>query len=166
MEPGYVEQALLLLRRAGRIVLVNQEALRALRPARRAAKGVAAAVLACSPPSSPARGAQVRIPGRVTGWGRGWEKVSGAGRTAIKGAGLRRRVGGFQHAHKGGAGALKARSLKGKEKLRHITVGREANRSVGNRSGGKGNAEASSEEGSWGGGSPQGTEERGQLSCS
>ncbi|KAJ1203098.1 hypothetical protein NDU88_006892 [Pleurodeles waltl] len=52
MDPG-VEQALLLLRRAGRMDLVNQEALRALRPAWRAAQGVAGAVLACSPPTSP-----------------------------------------------------------------------------------------------------------------
>ncbi|KAJ1092295.1 hypothetical protein NDU88_005406 [Pleurodeles waltl] len=45
MGSGFVEQALVLLRRAGRMDLVNQEALSALRPARRAAQGVAAAVL-------------------------------------------------------------------------------------------------------------------------
>ncbi|KAJ1106251.1 hypothetical protein NDU88_003654 [Pleurodeles waltl] len=94
MEPGFVEQALVLLHRARRMDLVNQEALRALHPARRAAQGVVATVLACSPPSSPAQGIQVRIPGRVVGRGRGREKVSVAGCTAIKAAGLRRRVAG------------------------------------------------------------------------
>ncbi|KAJ1129381.1 hypothetical protein NDU88_007752 [Pleurodeles waltl] len=55
MEGGCVETALALLKKAGRMDLVNQEALAALRPARKAAQGIAAAVLACSPPCSPIR---------------------------------------------------------------------------------------------------------------
>ncbi|KAJ1191353.1 hypothetical protein NDU88_000669 [Pleurodeles waltl] len=115
--------------------------------AHRSAQGVAASVLACSLPSSPARGVQVRSSGRVVGRGRGREKVSGAGRTTIKAAGLRRHVGGFPHAQKGGAGAVKARSLKKKEKRRLITVGQAATSAAGTKSELKDNAESSSEDG-------------------
>ncbi|KAJ1217892.1 hypothetical protein NDU88_005479 [Pleurodeles waltl] len=66
MDPK-VQEALALLRQAGRLDLVKTEALAPGRPARRASAGVAAAVAACSPPR-PADGAQVRVPkGRAFG---------------------------------------------------------------------------------------------------
>ncbi|KAJ1151045.1 hypothetical protein NDU88_003832 [Pleurodeles waltl] len=71
MEGDYVEAALSLLRRAGRMDLVKREALAALRPARKAAQMVAAAVLACSRTRSSARAEQVRRPGRAVGRSRG-----------------------------------------------------------------------------------------------
>ncbi|KAJ1162292.1 hypothetical protein NDU88_002760 [Pleurodeles waltl] len=55
METGFVEEALVLLRRAGSMDLLNQEALSVMHLARRAAQGVAAAMLVCSPPHSPGR---------------------------------------------------------------------------------------------------------------
>ncbi|KAJ1190002.1 hypothetical protein NDU88_006742 [Pleurodeles waltl] len=58
MDPK-VEEALALLRQAGRLDLVNFGALAPSRPARRASAGVAAAVAACSPPRH-SDGAQVR----------------------------------------------------------------------------------------------------------
>ncbi|KAJ1157798.1 hypothetical protein NDU88_010497 [Pleurodeles waltl] len=58
MEGDCVKKALALLEKARRMDLVNREALSALRPARKAAQWVAAAVLACSPPHSPIRAEQ------------------------------------------------------------------------------------------------------------
>ncbi|KAJ1116193.1 hypothetical protein NDU88_004411 [Pleurodeles waltl] len=78
--------------------LLNQEGLNALRPARRAAQGVAVTVLACSAPHSPGRVVKVRSPGRAAGRGRGRAKVTAAGRAAFKTAGFRRRIGALPHA--------------------------------------------------------------------
>ncbi|KAJ1128301.1 hypothetical protein NDU88_006680 [Pleurodeles waltl] len=64
MESKYVQAALSLLKKAGRMDLVRQEALPALRPARKAAQGVAAAVMACSPPRAGARLGQGELRGR------------------------------------------------------------------------------------------------------
>ncbi|KAJ1098175.1 hypothetical protein NDU88_003291 [Pleurodeles waltl] len=58
MEGEYMVAALSLLKKAGHMDLVKQEALAALRRARKAAQGVAAAVLACSPPRSTIRAEQ------------------------------------------------------------------------------------------------------------
>ncbi|KAJ1217543.1 hypothetical protein NDU88_005137 [Pleurodeles waltl] len=57
MEGEYVQAALLLLKKD----LVQQEALPALRPARKAAQGVEAAVMACSPPRVGARPEQALL---------------------------------------------------------------------------------------------------------
>ncbi|KAJ1164880.1 hypothetical protein NDU88_005313 [Pleurodeles waltl] len=168
MDPG-VEQALLLLRRAGRMDLLNQEALRALRLARRAAQGVVAAILACSQPTSPAREVQVGGRGRIAGQGCGPKAVSGAGHNVIRAAGPRGRVRGYGHAHKGGVGALKARRVKIRKNGGTGSGGREANRTFENRSSGtvgtpginEVSVEVSSREGSWGSGSPQDAEGQG-----
>ncbi|KAJ1158219.1 hypothetical protein NDU88_010913 [Pleurodeles waltl] len=76
IEGDRVRRVLALLEKAGRMDLVNLEALSALRPARQASQGVAAAVLACSPPRSEKKAEQVRkagwVPGRAAGRGMGW----------------------------------------------------------------------------------------------
>ncbi|KAJ1091297.1 hypothetical protein NDU88_004424 [Pleurodeles waltl] len=78
-----VQEALRLLQEAGRLDLVRAEVVGALWPARRAANGVVAAVLACSPPrrvSPKKKPVSVRQKGRARalsrqsrgkGWGRG-----------------------------------------------------------------------------------------------
>ncbi|KAJ1132084.1 hypothetical protein NDU88_010414 [Pleurodeles waltl] len=70
MEGDCVRRALALLEKARRMDLVNVEALSTLRPASKASQGVAA-VLACSPPCSGQKTAQVRktgwVPGRAVG---------------------------------------------------------------------------------------------------
>ncbi|KAJ1088245.1 hypothetical protein NDU88_001403 [Pleurodeles waltl] len=71
MEGEYVQAALSLLKKAGRMDLVRQEALPALRPARKAAQGVAAAVMACLPPQAGARPEQKGSPSRPKGWKEG-----------------------------------------------------------------------------------------------
>ncbi|KAJ1176823.1 hypothetical protein NDU88_002090 [Pleurodeles waltl] len=83
MESDYVQAALSLLRKAGRMDLVRQEALPALRPVRKAAQGVAAAVMACSPLRAGVRPSQVR-----RGWrGRGWPSPGKRGRVVPRPAG-------------------------------------------------------------------------------
>ncbi|KAJ1157438.1 hypothetical protein NDU88_010150 [Pleurodeles waltl] len=67
MEGEFVKAALSLLQKTGCMDLVRQEALPALRPARKAAQGVAAAVMACSPLRAEARPGQVRKQGRGGG---------------------------------------------------------------------------------------------------
>ncbi|KAJ1160493.1 hypothetical protein NDU88_000995 [Pleurodeles waltl] len=62
-----VRRAWALLVMAGRMYLVKEEALCPLRPARKAASGVAAAVIACSPPRSGRRQAKMRVGGRAQG---------------------------------------------------------------------------------------------------
>ncbi|KAJ1137544.1 hypothetical protein NDU88_003942 [Pleurodeles waltl] len=78
-EESKVRSALALLRQAGRMDLVREEALAPGRPVRRASAGVAAAVAACLPPRA-GTGWQVRLVGRGRavrslrvrlGWGRG-----------------------------------------------------------------------------------------------
>ncbi|KAJ1162428.1 hypothetical protein NDU88_002896 [Pleurodeles waltl] len=128
MEAGFVEQALVLLKRAGRLDIVNQDALQALRPVQRAAQGVAAAVMACSLPGSPARGTQVRRSGRGGGQGRGRGTASGAVRPSLKAAGSGSRVLGSVHARKGGAGAVKACSTFPIKKGQNSMVGRARQR--------------------------------------
>ncbi|KAJ1107075.1 hypothetical protein NDU88_004472 [Pleurodeles waltl] len=165
MDPG-VEQALLLLGRAGRMDLVNQEALRALRPARRAAQGVAAAVLACSPPTSPTREGQVGGRGRMIGRCRRKNLVPGAGRKSIRAAGLRGSLRGQGRAHKGGVKAVKARGIKMVVKGGTGSGNRRESGLVEGGARGSGREDrsmviseaASTGEGSWGSGSPQGPE--------
>ncbi|KAJ1208798.1 hypothetical protein NDU88_004181 [Pleurodeles waltl] len=85
-----VQQALALLREAGRLDLVAPEALAQGRPVRRASAGVAAAVAACSPPRAAAsgkvsagRGRAVREAGPGAGRaGRGRGGVGGRAREA------------------------------------------------------------------------------------
>ncbi|KAJ1099479.1 hypothetical protein NDU88_004580 [Pleurodeles waltl] len=67
MESEYIQAALSLLKKAGRMDLLRQVALPALRPARKATQGVAAAVMACSPQRAGARLGQVRRGGRGGG---------------------------------------------------------------------------------------------------
>ncbi|KAJ1154104.1 hypothetical protein NDU88_006860 [Pleurodeles waltl] len=62
-----VRAALALLRQAGRLDLVKEEALAPGHPARRASAGVAAAVVACSPPRAGAASLQVRRGGKGVG---------------------------------------------------------------------------------------------------
>ncbi|KAJ1182070.1 hypothetical protein NDU88_007265 [Pleurodeles waltl] len=73
-EAEYLQAVVALLEKAGRMDLLRQEALPALCPARKAAHGVAAAVMACSPPRSGGRASQRRLaadtPGKRCG-GRG-----------------------------------------------------------------------------------------------
>ncbi|KAJ1112644.1 hypothetical protein NDU88_000905 [Pleurodeles waltl] len=57
-EAEYLQAAVALLEKAGRMDLLRQEAFPALRPARKAAHGIAAAVMACSPPRSGGRAGQ------------------------------------------------------------------------------------------------------------
>ncbi|KAJ1082629.1 hypothetical protein NDU88_002794 [Pleurodeles waltl] len=64
MDPK-VQQALALLKEAGRLDLVAPEALGAGRPVRRASAGVAAAVAACSPPRSAGREKVSALGGRA-----------------------------------------------------------------------------------------------------
>ncbi|KAJ1098236.1 hypothetical protein NDU88_003352 [Pleurodeles waltl] len=75
-----VQKALALLEQAGRVDIVQPEALGLLRPVRRASAGVAAAVMACSPLCAARMVAQVRRgkggPGRK---GEAWV-VGGAGK--------------------------------------------------------------------------------------
>ncbi|KAJ1210806.1 hypothetical protein NDU88_006168 [Pleurodeles waltl] len=78
MDPK-VQEALALLRQAGRLDLVKEEALAPSRPARCASAGVAAAVAACSPPR-PANGAQVRVPK-----GRAFREASPGASGAVRG---------------------------------------------------------------------------------
>ncbi|KAJ1124257.1 hypothetical protein NDU88_002718 [Pleurodeles waltl] len=66
-EEEYLQAAVALLEKAGRMDLLRQEALPALCPARKAAHGVAAAVMACSPPRAGSRAGQVRKGGRGGG---------------------------------------------------------------------------------------------------
>ncbi|KAJ1149699.1 hypothetical protein NDU88_002504 [Pleurodeles waltl] len=73
-----VLEAVALLKQAGRMDLLREEALAPGRPARRASAGVAAAVAACSPPR-PAGGAQVRGVARGA-VGRAGKGVAGAGK--------------------------------------------------------------------------------------
>ncbi|KAJ1128498.1 hypothetical protein NDU88_006876 [Pleurodeles waltl] len=96
-----VQDALALLKQAGRMDLVREEALAPGRPARRASAGVAVAVAACSPPRA-AAGIQVR--GVARGGGReagpGFPRASlGAGRPQAS-SGSRRA------AHRSGKDAL------------------------------------------------------------
>ncbi|KAJ1166609.1 hypothetical protein NDU88_007008 [Pleurodeles waltl] len=79
-----VKAALALLKKAGRMDLVREEALAPGHPARRASGGVAAAVAACSPPRAGA-GVQVRGFGR----GAGGAAVKGAVRAGRRSAGRR-----------------------------------------------------------------------------
>ncbi|KAJ1089977.1 hypothetical protein NDU88_003117 [Pleurodeles waltl] len=71
--------ALALLQQAGRVALVRTEALATGRPVRRASAGVAAAVMACSPPRAVASVSKVRGVGRGAG-GPGTEGEAWAGR--------------------------------------------------------------------------------------
>ncbi|KAJ1104843.1 hypothetical protein NDU88_002252 [Pleurodeles waltl] len=80
MEGEYVKAALSLLKKAGCMDLVRQEALPALRPARKAVQGVAAAVMACSPPRAGAR------PGRASRAGRA-RRARGGSTTLARRAG-------------------------------------------------------------------------------
>ncbi|KAJ1141871.1 hypothetical protein NDU88_008199 [Pleurodeles waltl] len=64
MAEDKVRKALALLEQAGRMDLVRPEALGPLHPARRASAGVAAAVMACSPPRAAITVSQVRRGGR------------------------------------------------------------------------------------------------------
>ncbi|KAJ1155834.1 hypothetical protein NDU88_008559 [Pleurodeles waltl] len=57
-EAEYLQEAVALLKKAGRMDLLRQEALPALYPARKASHGVAAAVMACSPPRTWGRAGQ------------------------------------------------------------------------------------------------------------
>ncbi|KAJ1213750.1 hypothetical protein NDU88_001381 [Pleurodeles waltl] len=66
-EAEYLQAAVALLEKAGRMDLLRQEALPALRPARKAAQGVTAAVMACSPPRSGGRTGQMRKGGQGGG---------------------------------------------------------------------------------------------------
>ncbi|KAJ1176411.1 hypothetical protein NDU88_001692 [Pleurodeles waltl] len=109
MEAGLVEEALALLRRAGRMDLVNPEGRHALRPARMAAQGVAAAILACSPPRSAGGRNKVRSLGRAAGRGRGRAAGTVSSRAAFKAAGWRGRSGALTHAQRGGAAPTRAR---------------------------------------------------------
>ncbi|KAJ1216161.1 hypothetical protein NDU88_003767 [Pleurodeles waltl] len=90
MDPK-VQEALALLRQAGRLDLLKEEALAPGRPARRASAGVAVSVVACSPPR-PAHGAQVGgsrgkavhgagpgASGVFRGWARGCGPARGSG---------------------------------------------------------------------------------------
>ncbi|KAJ1137084.1 hypothetical protein NDU88_003497 [Pleurodeles waltl] len=83
-----VQQALALLREAGRLDLVAPEALAQGRPVRRASAGVAAAVAACSPPRAAASGKVNAGRGRAVR-----EAGSGAGRAARGHGGVGSRVG-------------------------------------------------------------------------
>ncbi|KAJ1127319.1 hypothetical protein NDU88_005722 [Pleurodeles waltl] len=77
-----VQQALRLLEEAGRLDLRRSEAAEAARPVRRAASGVAAAVLACSPPcceSAPKKEVSARLKGKAQALG-GRERGRGRGK--------------------------------------------------------------------------------------
>ncbi|KAJ1124364.1 hypothetical protein NDU88_002825 [Pleurodeles waltl] len=78
-----VQQALALLREAGRLDLVAPEALAPGRPVQRASAGVAAAVVACSPPSSTS-GGKVSL-----SKGRAWREAGPANGRAGRGHGTR-----------------------------------------------------------------------------
>ncbi|KAJ1129022.1 hypothetical protein NDU88_007393 [Pleurodeles waltl] len=71
MSEECLQRPLALLKKAGRMDLVWQEALGPLRLARRASGGVAAAILACSPPLSGFKSVQVTGGGRARGHPRG-----------------------------------------------------------------------------------------------
>ncbi|KAJ1173863.1 hypothetical protein NDU88_005688 [Pleurodeles waltl] len=130
MEAGLVEEALALLRRA--------------------AQGVAAAVLACSPPHSPGRVTEMRSSGRAAGRGHGRAKVKAASRAAFKAAGFKRRAGASPRAQKGGAGLAQAHSMKRKGRGGPIkTIGLGLPREVGGSALAKGQQVSSSEEESW-----------------
>ncbi|KAJ1126882.1 hypothetical protein NDU88_005288 [Pleurodeles waltl] len=107
MEGEYVEAVLSLLKKAGCMDLVRQEALAALRPARKAAQRVAAAVMACSPPRSSTRAEQVRRPGRAP--------AAKSSRMVSKAAGLKKGFRVLTHGGRGGAGGGRARAAKGRE---------------------------------------------------
>ncbi|KAJ1125996.1 hypothetical protein NDU88_004409 [Pleurodeles waltl] len=117
MESGLLQEALALLRRAGRMDLLNQDGLNALRLARRAAQGVAAAVLACSPPLSPGYVRKVSSPGwaagRAAGRGCGQAKCN-LGSAAFKAAGFGRRIGASPHTQKGGVRTARSHGAKKK----------------------------------------------------
>ncbi|KAJ1181972.1 hypothetical protein NDU88_007171 [Pleurodeles waltl] len=110
MEDEYVQAALSLLKKAGRVDLVRQEALPALRPARKAAQGVAAAVMACSPPRVCAKPEQVRR----QGWGRGRAPPGKQGHVVSTAAGLLKPSMVFPSKGRDGAGGGKAQVCKRK----------------------------------------------------
>ncbi|KAJ1163736.1 hypothetical protein NDU88_004189 [Pleurodeles waltl] len=62
-----VHQALALLEQARRMDLVRPEAFGPVRPARTGLSGVAAAVLACSPPRAGKPSSQVKMAAKVVG---------------------------------------------------------------------------------------------------
>ncbi|KAJ1123273.1 hypothetical protein NDU88_001746 [Pleurodeles waltl] len=131
---------------------------------RRAALGVAAAVLACSLPHSPGRVKEVRSSGRAAGRGRGRSKVKAASRPAFKAAGFRRQAEASPHAQKGGAGPAQARIMRRKGREGPIkTRGLGLPRNVGGSELQRGQQVSSSEEGSWKGVSPQEAEKTGLV---
>ncbi|KAJ1172367.1 hypothetical protein NDU88_004214 [Pleurodeles waltl] len=85
-----VRQALALLEQAGRMDLVQPEAFGPGQPVRRASTGVAAAVLACSPPRTAQPMSLVRMGGRAAGGtgkrGAAWAGQGAAGRGAAWGS--------------------------------------------------------------------------------
>ncbi|KAJ1097533.1 hypothetical protein NDU88_002651 [Pleurodeles waltl] len=126
--------------------------------ARRAAQGVAAAVLACSPPRSAGGRNEVRSSGRPAGRGRGRARGTVSSRAAFKAAGLRGRSGALTHAQRGGAGPTRARVREsrgrgGPKALRDNGLSRVVG--AGSRQ------RLSSDEESGEGASPQGPEEMG-----
>ncbi|KAJ1113607.1 hypothetical protein NDU88_001849 [Pleurodeles waltl] len=89
-----VREALALLKQAGRMELLRDEALAPGRPARRSSAEVAAAVASCSPPR-PVAGAQVRGVARGRSGGRGRVRLGlekggpgGGGQEAGAGTGI------------------------------------------------------------------------------
>ncbi|KAJ1092335.1 hypothetical protein NDU88_005446 [Pleurodeles waltl] len=114
MEGDCVETALALLRKAGRMDLVNQEALTALHPARKAAQGVVAVVLTCSPPRSSIRAAQVRRPGRAMGRA----STAKVGRVVSMAAGIKKGGRALLRARRGGAGGAREHNRMRRERGR------------------------------------------------
>ncbi|KAJ1176754.1 hypothetical protein NDU88_002021 [Pleurodeles waltl] len=112
MEGEYIQAALSLLKKAGRKDLVWQEALPALHPARKAAQGVEAALMACSPLRATPRPEQVRTQER----GRGRAPAGKSGRVVSKAAGLRKGFLGFSITGRGGAGGGKVLAAKVRER--------------------------------------------------
>ncbi|KAJ1123122.1 hypothetical protein NDU88_001595 [Pleurodeles waltl] len=112
MEGEYIQAALSLLKKSGRMDHVRQEALPALRPARKAAQGVAATVMACSPPRSATRVEQVRR----QGWGGGRAPAVKPSRVLSKAAGLKKGFLGLPLAGRGGARGGRARAAMGRER--------------------------------------------------
>ncbi|KAJ1139839.1 hypothetical protein NDU88_006203 [Pleurodeles waltl] len=120
-----VRAALALLRQAGRLDLLREEALALARPARQASAGVTAAVMACSPPRAGAASLKVRRGGKGAGgpsregapWeGHGWDgrkHREGRGPRASQGSGRpRATLQPLGLAHKGRGSPIAVRSPK------------------------------------------------------